>query len=500
MWRFPRTSPGEVNVNSQRILDFLEEIRKKGIDLHSLMVIRHGKVAAEGYWTPYAPEKTYTLFSASKTFTALAVGFVYDEGLIAPERPVLEFFPEVRSEEVCPNMRKVTVHHLLTMNVGFEEDPHDFPFEEPDTDWIRNFFRADVPCEPGSHFTYSTHASYLLSAIVQRVTGRTVWAYLKEKLFGKLGFENEWWEESPQHISVGGWGLMVTTEDFAKLGQFLLQKGMWNGEQLLSRYWVQEMTSRQVDSKNHPVANPQDAADFHAGYGYQTWRCRKEDAYMASGGFGQHVIVLPRQDAVIAMTCGTHQDGYLTAFWEKLFPAFDLVQESAKEQEHILSERLKTLQIPYADGSSHNEKMEQYLDGRRYRLHRNKYGYTAVTFAFPDVAEQSSVEPSVWFEMGEKKFQVKMEYRRWVDGITCIRTEETDTDWNVIYQDISACYAWDQDVLEIRTVFDHTPFYDTLRFVFEEEKVMIQAERNVWHYGETLDRGIYGDYEKGAEK
>ena len=176
-WHFPKQSPASLGIDSAGVERFLDALENEHIDIHSFLMIRHGKLAVEGYWTPYSPDKPYTLFSASKTFAAMGVGFAIQDGLLRIDDQVLLHFQEeveaIGADNICENMKKVTIWNLLTMTVGFEEDPHDFPFEGR-TDWIRNFLTARVPHVPGSKFVYSTHASYMLSALVQKVTGKTL--------------------------------------------------------------------------------------------------------------------------------------------------------------------------------------------------------------------------------------------------------------------------------------------------------------------------------------
>jgi len=499
-WHFPKQSPASLGIDSAGVGRFLDALENANIDIHSLLIIRHGKLAAEGYWTPYSSEKPYTLFSASKTFTAMGVGFAVQEGLLRTEDKVVDHFSEeveaIGAENICENMKKVTIRNLLTMTVGFEEDPHDFPFEGR-TDWIRNFLTADVPHEPGSKFVYSTHASYMLSALVQKVTGKTLWAYLQEKLFAPLGITGEWWEESPQHISVGGWGLMLVTEDYAKIGQFLLQNGNWNGQQLLNADWVREAVSCQVSNRENPTPNPMDAPDFQAGYGYQIWRLRKKDAYMASGGFGQYVMVFPKKDAVVAMTCGTHEDHLFENIWKELYPALkDDKVETGDDMvaDQALQERMSRLTIPLPVGNAHHEAMEKTYHQVTWQFESSRYGFEQISFDF------SEEEPKITLTLPEGAFTVKAGFGRWIDGKTSILLEDTDTDLNAIYPDVSCAYAWEDGTLILKMVYDHTPFYDTFRIGFYDAVLKIKAQRNVWHYGETIDSALYGFCSKKAEE
>lgn len=496
-WHFPKQSPASLGIDSAGVERFLDALENEHIDIHSFLMIRHGKLAVEGYWTPYSPDKPYTLFSASKTFTAMGVGFAIQDGLLRIDDQVLLHFQEeveaIGADNICENMKKVTIWNLLTMTVGFEEDPHDFPFEGR-TDWIRNFLTARVPHEPGSKFVYSTHASYMLSALVQKVTGKTLWAYLQEKLFTSLGITGEWWEESPQHISVGGWGLMLVTEDYAKIGQFLLQNGKWNGQQLLDADWVREAVSCQVSNQENPTPNLMDAPDFQSGYGYQIWRLRKEDAYMASGGFGQYVMVFPKKDAVVAMTCGTHEDHLFENVWKELYPALkdDTADDMTSDQ--ALQERMSRLTIPLPVGNPHHEAMEKTYHQVTYQFENSRYGFQKISFDF------SEEEPRVTLTLPEGAFTVKAGFGRWNDGKTSILLEDTDTDFNAIYPDVSCAYAWEDGALILKMVYDHTPFYDTFRIGFYDAVLKIKAQRNVWHYGETIDPVLYGFCPEKAEE
>lgn len=505
---FPIQEPSSLNIDSRGIQRFLDALEMFGIDIHSLIILRHGKKAVEGYWEPYGPQKTYTLFSASKSFTSIAVGFAVQEALLHEEDRVIDFFPGKLKGAPCENMKLVTVRDLLTMSVGFDEDPHDFPMEGR-TDWIYNFLSAYVPNKPGEKFVYSTHASYMLSAIVQKVTGKQTWQYLKERLFQPLGISGEWWEACPQGISTGGWGLMLTTEDFAKFGQFLLQEGCWEGEQLLNAEWIHKAVSFQISNYEHPTANIADAPDFHSGYGYQFWCGRKAGMYFASGGFGQYVIVLPEQDAVIAMTNGTHSDHLFESFWKELYPAFLTEQTDKKgkeapisdeiclENDRKLAARLADLQIPFPAGEEHNLSIEEKYSGREYLFDENIYGFHSIRFDFHEKTKVTiKVSHQVERFRGENhvigSFSFLSGFRQWTGGKTCCLTQESNTDWNVLYEDFSSCGAWNGDVYELRMVYDHTPFYDTFCFYFQEQILKVKCRRNIWHYGEHLNKILYG--------
>lgn len=308
----PRSTPEAQGVPSQAIREFIETANRKIDTLHSFMLVRHGHVIAEGWWKPESAEKPHVLHSLSKSFCSTAVGLAVAEGKLSVDDLVLKFFPDEAPAKPSEMLKQMRVRDLLTMSTGHETEPK-FTATEP---WVNCFLAHPVPHKPGTHFRYNSPATYMQSAIVQKVTGQTVLEYLKPRLFKPLGIENPTWMTSPQGISTGGWGLMVRTEDIAKFGQLYAQKGMWNGKQLVPSAWIEQATAKQVSNGSDP------ARDWDQGYGFQFWRCR-HGAYRGDGAFGQFCIVLPEQDAVVVITADTKDmQAELNVVWDKLLPAF----------------------------------------------------------------------------------------------------------------------------------------------------------------------------------
>lgn len=308
----PRSTPEAQGVSSAAIRAFVEAADAKVDTMHSFMLVRHGQVIAEGWWKPEAAEKPHVMHSLSKSFTSTAVGLAVADGKLSVDDPVLKFFPEKAPANPSPKLQGMRVRDLLTMSTGHET----LPKFTPDESWVRTFLAAPVPHKPGTHFAYNSPATYMLSAIVTKVTGETVLDYLKPRLFEPLGIENPEWGNSPEGNTVGGWGLKVRTEDIAKFGQLYLQKGKWNGRQLVPEDWVAQATSKHVSNGSDPTK------DWDQGYGFQFWRCRF-GAYRGDGAHGQFCIVLPEQDAVVAITANAKDmQAELNLVWEHLLPAF----------------------------------------------------------------------------------------------------------------------------------------------------------------------------------
>ena len=260
----PRSQPEAQGVSSSAILAFVDEAEKKIDALHSFMLVRHGHVVAEGWWSPYQAESPHALYSLSKSFTSTAVGLAIAEGKLSVDDEVLKFFPEDAPKEPSNNLKAMRVSDLLRMSTGHQAEPRLTPGDV----WTKKFLAQPVPYKPGTHFLYNTAATYMLSAIVQKATGTTVLDYLRPRLFEPLGIEHPTWGTSPQGISLGGYGLSIRTEDIARFGQLYLQKGKWHGKQLVPEAWVEAATARQTSNGSNPKS------DWDQGYGYQFWRSR----------------------------------------------------------------------------------------------------------------------------------------------------------------------------------------------------------------------------------
>jgi CubicO group peptidase (beta-lactamase class C family) len=310
----PRSTPEAQGISSQAILDFVHAA--DGINtLHSFMIVRHGYVIAGGWWKPEAADKPHVLHSLSKSFNATAVGLAIAEGKLHLDDPVLKFFPAEAPAEVSDNLKAMTVRDLLTMTCGHDTEPK----AVGGAPTVRQFLAHPVLHKPGTHFQYNTMGSYTLSAIVTKVTGQTTLEYLKPRLFEPLGIADAEWGSSPEGNSLGGYGLKLCTEDIAKFGQLYLQRGKWNGKQLIPEDWISHATSKQVPNDQESHSNI--GIDWRQGYGFQFWRCT-HNAFRGDGANGQLCVVIPDKDVVIAITADTGNfQGEMNAIWDHVYPA-----------------------------------------------------------------------------------------------------------------------------------------------------------------------------------
>ena len=305
---------------------FFQTAADDSMDIHSVMIVKDGNVIYSHWQSEGVDSVPHVLHSVSKTFTATAVGLAIADGKMALTDKVIDYFPDKLPAEVSDNLKAMTVRDLLTMSCGHDVEPS---FRgAPDQDWVTTFLAHPVVHEPGAFYLYNSLGTYMLSAIVEQVTGEKVVDYLTPRLFEPLHIDKPRWEESPQGINTGGWGPYLKTEDLAKMGQLLLQKGEWNGKQLIPAEWVAEMSKKQVESINPGTRIEQAAergmtketSDWMQGYGYQMWRCRP-GCFRADGARGQYIIVVPDKNAVIAITSNVEDlQGELNLVWNRILP------------------------------------------------------------------------------------------------------------------------------------------------------------------------------------
>lgn len=322
----PRATPESVGVSSEALATTIQQLDEKFNRVDGVMILRDGKVVAEAWRAPNDPDKPHALYSLSKSFCSTAVGFAVAEGKLKLDDKLVDAFADEMPENPDPRLKDVTLEHLLSMSCGHSSDPWrpelvgtDYglaPFH-PNTEptWAQDFLARKIEYEPGTTFMYNTTGTYMASAMLQKAVGETARDYLVPRLFEPLHIETPYWEESPQGISKGGTGLFLKTEDIAKFGQLYLQKGVWNGEQILPEEWIDNATSAHVSNGTDPNS------DWAQGYGFQFWRCRY-NAYRGDGMYSQFCLVMPDQNAVVAVNsdCNDYQ-GILNVLFDNLIPA-----------------------------------------------------------------------------------------------------------------------------------------------------------------------------------
>ncbi len=467
--RLPRSRPEAQGVSSQNILAFLNAVAASKHEFHSLMLVRHGHVIAEGWWRPYRAEAPQMMYSMSKSFTSTGIGFAVAEKKLAVEDKVISFFPDELPSEVSDDLKALRVKDLLTMSVGHAQDSTGSLWAEEN--WVRKFLSLPIANAPGTRFLYNSGATYMLSAIVQKVSGQKLIDFLSPRLFQPLGIEGISWETCPRGINTGGWGLKIQTEGLAKFGQLYLQRGHWNGKQLLPAAWVDEATSFKIQQPAPDLEKAKQQSDWHQGYCYQFWRCR-HNAYRGDGAFGQYTIVLPEQDAVIAITSETpSMQGVLDLIWEHLLPAMHSnVLPREKHLESELESRLSGLALlpPKAQPAS---PVIGRISGKVFNIKSGERCPQSVAFRFSGNRCLLSVKD----EKGEHSVHCGIEC--WVDGETSMPgTPPTLTQGKPPpVSKVAASGTWkDENTFEMTWRYYETPHHDTVTCKFDGEKARIE--------------------------
>jgi len=458
-----RTNPEAEGIPSSAILDFIQAVENHTHPLDAVqgfMLLRHGNVTAEGWWTPYGPQYAHSLYSLSKSFTSTAIGLAVDEGRLTVDDPVLKFFPDDVPSRPGKNLKAMRVRHLLSMNTGHKEDTTRHVFRGEDDNWARVFLSLPIEYQPGAWFVYNTAATYMLSAILTKLTGESLLDYLRPRLFEPLGIENPTWETDPRGINLGGTGLHITTEDIARFGQMYLQKGIWQGKHIVPEKWIAEATKTTSDNSNTQT-NP----DWSVGYGYQFWRCQ-HNAYRGDGAFGQFCIIMPEQDVVLTIISGVQDmQAVLNKVWKHLLPALQPEALPADPQAYNeLCDKLAVLSLPLSNGRASSSRAEQW-SGKTYKLDDNHLKFESVAIQF---GENHS---TLILRDGRGEHPLQVGYSTWLRGSADVRGRGNEL--------IAACGAWTaEDTYEIRVCCNEDAYCSVLRFQYTGNELQLEVEPN----------------------
>ncbi|WP_221029099.1 serine hydrolase domain-containing protein [Actomonas aquatica] len=457
----PRSgSPEAQGVSSAAIQAFIDDVDANIDALHSFMLVRHGQVVAEGWWTPHHADAQHMFFSLSKSFTSTAVGMAIAEGHFTLNTPIIELFPAEAPAEPSDHLRNMRVRDLLAMNTGHhDEDLSKFSWAgTADTTLVNDFLHLPVAHKPGTHFLYNTPASYVLAAAVEKTTGESLIDYLTPRLFEPLGINTPHWDQSKDGVAFGGFGMRATTEDIAKLGQLYLQQGEWNAQRLLPADYVAAATRKQSSNGSNPES------DWDQGYGYQFWRCIP-GFYRGDGRFGQFCIVMPQYDAVVAITSGTNDmGGVMKAVWKHLLPGLAPVPLPADNTAAAaLAERLSHLSYDRPAGAA-TSPLAATVSGRTYQLPANASRFSAVSIEFGQ--DQATFHGTVDGET----HTLAVGYDRWLTGRTGAFQVLENRPMPGTAQDVGAAGAWtDENTFTVRFSLPETTYTPELALHFSPD-------------------------------
>ena len=390
-------TPENLGISSQAILNFINHIEEQKLCIHSFMFIRHGEIAAEGYYPPFTPDRLHRMYSTSKTFVAMAVGLLIDEGKISLDDKAAGFFPEHCPADMHEYLANSTIRDLLKM-----EAPHTYTtYSDKDANWTWTFLNRKPSHPPGMIFNYDTSATVMLNAIVEKVSGMELMDYMRPRLFDHIGIsETARAIQRPEGGAWGGSGVLCSTHDLAKFALMMLNKGKAYGKQLISEWYVKEATSALIDNRGTT-----DKPELQFGYGYQIWRTRNNG--FATVGMGSQLSVcVPDKDFVFIITADTQSvpganNTILELLWNDVYPSIsDTTLTENKPAFDSLSAKLNNLKFLPVDGNTisavnHNCKynlsdnpmniseIEFVIDDKSGKmLYKNKTGDHVIEFGF----------------------------------------------------------------------------------------------------------------------
>jgi CubicO group peptidase (beta-lactamase class C family) len=464
----PRSTPEQQGISSASIRAFLAAIAASGQEFHSIMVIRHGHVVAEGWWSPFSAQQHQQLYSLSKSFTGTAIGMAAGERRLSIEDPVISFFPNDRPATISNNLAKLKVKHLLSMSVGQDKDSIQIIEKSPAGDtWEKTFLGLPVVFEPGTHFLYNSGASYMLSSIISKVTGKSVHEYLKPRLYEPLGITGATWTENAEGVNMGASNLRIRTEDIGKLGQLYLQQGNWKDQQLVSREWVALATKKEIETTGR------NDSSWGFGYGYQFWM-NPTGGFRADGAYGQYSMVFPDKDTVVVVTSeSADKESTMHTVWDHLYPALTdnaTLPPNAAEHDQLQKE-LKTLALePPQFGT--RSPMEAALSEKKYMLDKNEFNAKAVSFRFTGDKTIFTVmedgKPDIVIACGTNKWIMEGNRKPSAHSLFSLRRIDFDSP-------VAASAGWKDDHTLVLTFrFVEAIHGDTLTCMFDEDRLRVQ--------------------------
>lgn len=391
----PRSTAKAEGVDGGLLQGFYNQLTTlPDVDIHHMMVLRHGKVIGEWHVSPYRAEHLHTLYSASKTVTALAVGLAVDDGLLSVDDKISKHLRDKMPPTLSPALDSLTVRDVLMMAAGRKEDLSIF---EGDQDWLSTWFKGDFH-GVGKQFNYDSMCTHALAMIVTRLTGKPLLEYVRERIFTPLHITECDWELAPDSVEVGAWGLRLHAESQAKLGQLMLQDGRWNGHQLVSAQWIHDMTQRlistQEDTDSHLSWGQKilkalrgiwhairswftgyNIDDYYLGYGYQTKAIQypRAECYFAAGYGGQLIYVVPKLDLVVVINgrAANYGDELNALYYHLVVPMLD--QKETSRSVPVINEA--QAELPEGDCA---HPLETELFGKRIMLEDNLLGLKSI--------------------------------------------------------------------------------------------------------------------------
>lgn len=461
----PRSTPEAEGVPSKAIVALFDSlISLPKTDIHSVMVLRHGKVIGEIYPAPFAPEYQHTVYSCSKTFVATAVGLAIEQNRLKLTDRIGIFFPEVLPDSISQNLSDITVRDLLVMGSGITPD---WNMRNRTSDWIRTYLAKPVK-KPGERFEYDSMTTYVLSAIIQKVTGMRLLDFLKIHIFNPMNIKDVSWEISPEGYNTGGWGLYIQSESLAKFGLLFLNKGVWEGKQLLPASWVEQMTSKQVITGGEED------------YGYNIWLSEYPGAVCIDGALGQYVMIMPDKDMVVVITECTLINGRTQRrlVWNRLLPTVkDEVLKETRDYKLLLKKQDR-YQLPFVDGKASSPQTDIY-NGKTIYLDKNKFGWKSISLQIGSKDLVMTVSDTI-----NHSHDLHFGYKQWVKTSIDVNPPHSITPVDAFKGIekpfwVAGSYAWQTtNTLQVKSHYVNWISSVGITLKFEQDKVSLIFKEN----------------------
>ena len=393
---FEKATPESCGVSSENIINFVEKLCQvpETLETHSFLLIRHGKLLCEGYFAPYNEDTEHSLFSVSKSFTSLAIGYLVEEGKISVDDYIYTYFPELITDDINKENLKIKIHNLLSMTFGQQGGAVHEGQKRSDAMLYDFFYRAkNIEC--GKEFRYDSYGTYMLSALVKKLTGMNVVEFLMPKLFEPLGIKQPYYLKDELGINIGYTGMRMRLRDLAKVGSVYLNGGKWEGKQIAPKEWIELATKKHID-----IASSNNGPDWAQGYCYQLWRGRYNTARLC-GANGQMCVIMPDYDAIFVVNSGydnTHLHYVLDSFYENIM--LNMKPEPLKEDKENFEKLEKVLaNLKTTFKFSDMSPIAEIINGKTYEI-PEKGGYKAVKFEF----DKDEVNVTLLSDQGDFNF------------------------------------------------------------------------------------------------
>lgn len=456
------TKPSSEGIDSRLIMNVINDAEMNSCEIHGLMILKHGKLLFEAYNEPYRREISHIMHSFTKCLTNTAVGLAYTMGVLELKDPVLKYFPEY-AKDANEYLQKVTLHNLITMRSGQERSIGGNEWRPLKTSWLKEYFQVPFVFEPGSKYMYSSGNSYILSAIVQKVTGVSCRELIEQKLRKKIGLSDFTWSESPEGICSGGNGVSLTVEDMARIGQLYLQKGKWDGDQLLSEQWI-DYAFGYLDAVERTPEEPE--YNFH-------WE-HTGDIWSAKGMFGQTCAVIPNLDMVIALTAADQNDSFVQSIQKKLIDPLNSENYVCDEKyDMVLKEKGLRMTLEDKNISVANH----FLPGKTHYYFKLDGSIDTIT----DV-NLTLLKNELIFEMTDQKghHTVHAGMDSWIHGVTSMTGAYLHHQYEVDDAKISACAFWqDEKTLMMEWRYPEMAFCDYVSITWYAQEIVFKRWVNM---------------------